>query len=176
MANYCYNWAVFTGSEDALKRLEKKLHTYKNFDYFTDWGNHILGKDVSSVDDKDFYEYGTRWWDFNVEFQDENNLLVNGDSAWSPPEKLIEEICKHYGLKCRIEFEECGNDFGGYSEYDENGQTEEHYVSYLQWRYEEDSISAIDSMLDDISEGYLTLEDLDFVSDKDKKYMQEQLS
>ena len=39
-------------------------------------------------------------------------LIVGGDSAWSPPQPLIEQICIKFGLDGYIEYEEPGADFG----------------------------------------------------------------
>jgi len=179
MANNCYNWVEFTGSKDALLKLKNKLSDYEKFEYFTDWGNHILDIE-NDTSEKNFdwcYKYGTKWWDMYLENEDDESLLISGDTAWSPPESLLEEICKHYGIECRIEFEEPGNDFGGYATFNSEGKQEEYSVSYRQWRYEEDSDSAMENIIEDIEHCDYTLEDFEedfkYMSEEDVEYIKE---
>ena len=179
MANNCYNWVHFTGSEESIKKLHDKFNDYKNFNYFTDWGNHVL--DITNdTNEKTFdwcYKYGTKWWDFDIERPDIDELIVIGDTAWSPPEQLMEEICKHYDIQCRIEFEEGGNDFGGYAEFNPEGKIDEYNVSYRQWRYEQDPHCAIDDILNSLEYCDFTLEDFEddfeYMSDADIDYIKE---
>lgn len=172
MANNCYNWVEFTGSKDALQKLKDKFKNYEKFDYFTDWGNHILDieKDTSERNFDWYYKYGTKWWDMYMERDEDEYLTISGDTAWSPPERLIEKICKHYGLECRIEFEESGNDFGGYATFDSEGKKEDYTVSYRQWIYEQDSDFAMDQIIEDIEHCDYTIEDFE----DDFKYMEEE--
>ena len=58
---------------------------------------------------------------------------------------LMELLAKEFDLKILIEFEESGNDFGGYNKYDKTGILEEHSVSYDQWTYEQDRCSTLNS-------------------------------
>ena len=97
----------------------------------------------------------------HLETDDDDSFTITGDSAWSPPEKLCEEICKYYSVECRMEFEEPGNDFGGYTTFDKDGKQDDHTVSYRQWRYEWDPISAIDDIMDDIEHCDYTIEDFE---------------
>lgn len=179
MANNCYNWVEFTGSRDALQKLKNKLNDYDKFDYFTDWGNHILDIE-NDTDERNYdwhYKYGTKWWDMYVDSEEDESLVISGDTAWCPPEKLLEEICKHYGIKCRIEFEESGNDFGGYTMFSPDGIEEDYTVNYRQWRYEQDADSAIQNIMDDVEHFDYTLEDLEddlkYMSEEDVKYIKE---
>lgn len=179
MANNCYNWVRFTGSEESIKKLHNKFLDYEKFEYFTDWGNHVL--DITNdTSEKTFdwgYKYGTKWWDFHVDDFDINELAISGDTAWSPPETLIEEICKRYSLEARIEFEEAGNDFGGYTEFNNEGKTEEYNTSYREWRYMEDPNYAIEDILDSLKYCGFTLEDFEddfeYMRNEDVEYIKE---
>ena len=179
MANNCYNWVEFTGSKDALQKLKGKISDYEKFEYFTDWGNHILDieNDTSERNFDWYYKYGTKWWDMYLENEEDGILTISGDTAWSPPWKLLEEICKHYGIECRIEFEEPGNGFGGYTTFNSEGKQEEYNVSYRQWRYEQDSDSAMENIIDDIENCDYTLEDFEedfkYMSEEDVEYIKE---
>ena len=179
MANNCYNWVEFIGSKNTLKKLKNKFKDYEKFDYFTDWGNHVLEiKDDKSEKTFDWcYKYGTKWWEMYLETDNDNSFIITGDTAWSPPEKLCEEICKHYSVKCKMEFEEPGNDFGGYTTFNKDGKQDDYTVSYRQWRYEEDPISAMDNIMYDIEDGGYTIEDFEddfkYMRIKDVKYIKE---
>jgi len=146
MANNCNNWITFEGSKSTLSKLEKKLKTYDKSKYFTEWSEYVIGE--GKLDGGEgfkkkygdnfnvFYMYGTKWFDFEME-SDDHGLRVYGDSAWSPPIKLVEEICKKYKLKAEIEYEEGGCDFGGRTTFDEDGITKKEDYSYDEWQYRE---------------------------------------
>lgn len=155
MANNCFNWIRFEGSKTALDRLEKKLKTYDKSQYFTEWSEYVIGKgkldggvgfqEKYGTEFNVYYMYGTKWFDFSMD-GDDNDLILHGDSAWSPPIKLIEEICKKYKLKAEHEYEEPGNDFGGVTTFDKNGIIEEKDYSYDEWRYHQNPSGWQDDM------------------------------
>ena len=62
-------------------------------------------------------------------------LIVGGDSAWSPPQPLIEQICIKFGLDGYMEYEEPGADFGGEAFYNKEGLIEDKCYEYQQWRF-----------------------------------------
>lgn len=82
MANHCYNWISFHGEKESLDKLAKALDTYKDFDYFKDWVDSMIEYTPPKDDERVYYHYGTRWFDFEVDDNGDNNLLVRGDSAW----------------------------------------------------------------------------------------------
>ena len=169
MANYCNNWINFEGSKTSLNRLEKKLKTYDKCKYFTEWSEYVIG--IGKLDEgkgfhkkygTDFnvyYMYGTRWFEFTIDRED-NHLRVFGDSAWSPPIKFVEEVCKKFKLKADMDYEEGGCDFGGKTTFDENGIVEQNNYSYNHWRY----IDCYEGWQDELSERIydedLSLEDV----------------
>ena len=142
MPNYCWNYVEFKSDDQVkLNELATKFKKNENFDYFTDFCKYLL----SSVEPKkpteqeklyDYaYNFGTKWWDVDrVEIKDKM-LIVGGDSAWSPPQPLIEQICIKFGLDGYIEYEEPGADFGGEAFYNEHGLIEDKCYEYKQWRY-----------------------------------------
>jgi len=117
MANYCWNYVTFNGNAAALKKLRNKFKEYDKTNYFLEFGDFVLDKGKIGVTQeelekkyKDFYYYGTRWWDFNLNdypCDDEETFTVAGDSAWSPPVRLVKQICQHYSLTADMEYEEC---------------------------------------------------------------------
>ena len=97
MANYCYNSVQIFGKEKTLKKLQDKFNYYEKTNYFVEFGDYVLDKKFNPEDEKrDYYEYGTRWWEFETDLDSKNfnenddcTLNISGDSAWSPPVELI---------------------------------------------------------------------------------------
>lgn len=152
MANYCYNWMSFTGSSSSIKELkEKAFGSYGDYKYFTKWVDGVIGKETKK--DFDAYEYGTRWFEFDIEECDEE-IVVCGDSAWSPPIEMAQAFCKHFNVECIIEYEESGNDFGGRASISNDGLvvSVEDYT-YREWRYIQDEQCAIENLIEDLEDG-----------------------
>jgi hypothetical protein len=114
MANYCDNYVTFTGKKEDIERLHIRFKRYNECDYFTHFAEMVLGKPLSSIIDDEFdtYAYGTKWWDFDVTLQNDE-LIVSGDSAWSPPLRLIAEITKVFKVRAEGNYYEMGMDFAG---------------------------------------------------------------
>jgi hypothetical protein len=172
MANHCYNYIVFKGAD--IEKLKEAFKLYKQTEYFDDFVHLATGKQIE--EEKDPYKYGSRWFDFETELVDSETLIVSGDSAWSPVEGMTEAFCEHFNVSARIEFEECGNDFGGYSEYDERGNiTDSLTTTYAEWSYIQDSDSAIQRLIEDIEDGGLNKEDIydmiSHITEEDKEYI-----
>ena len=168
MANNCNNWISFVGSKTSLKRLEKKLKTYGKSKYFTEWSEYVIGigeldggegfKLKYGTDHNVYYMYGTKWFNFFIEEED-NLLRVYGDSAWSPPIKFVEEVCKKFKLKAEMDYEECGCDFGGRAFFDEQGIIERKDYSYDHWRYIDNYEGWEDELSDRFADEDLSLEE-----------------
>ena len=162
MANHCWNWVSIQGDDDTLDILESRMKDYDKFDNLTDWTNHILGKEVfDKTKDSPYDVVGTRWWDIDWDAMDRDNqsMTIQGDSAWGPPIYLMELLAEEFNLKILIEFEESGNDFGGYCKFDKTGQLEDYTVPYRQWTYEQDSSHYIERFAEEV-EYYESLEDV----------------
>lgn len=144
MPNYCWNYVEFKSDDQVkLNELATKFKKNETFDYFTDFCKYLLSssepkKPIEQEKLYDYaYTYGTKWWDIhsadvNVK---QGKLTITGDSAWSPPQPLIEQICIKFGLDGYIEYEEPGADFGGEAFYNEHGLIEDRCYEYQQWRY-----------------------------------------
>lgn len=132
MANHCWNWVQIIGERKTLEKIQKKFEKYEETNYFAEFGDYVLGKgkigdDVEILKQRHEdvgYSYGTRWWDFTMDAEDtaENTVLtITGDSAWGPPNILICQIAKVYGVKTEIEYDEPGMGFAGKVSWDESG-------------------------------------------------------
>jgi len=140
MANHCYNQIHLEGDKESIKELRDRLtDTYDKFNYLNGWCDYILKVrddfDYNFDEDKrDHYFYGSRWFEFEVEV-DSNTISLRGDSAWSPMEKFVEELCKVYNLIGSIEYSEEGCDFAGITEFDSNGETSRQEFTYSEYEY-----------------------------------------
>lgn len=128
MANHCWNWVQIIGERKTLEKIQKKFEKYEETNYFAEFGDYVLdigkiGDDVEILKQRHEdvgYSYGTRWWDFTMDAED-TVLTITGDSAWGPPNILICQIAKVYGVKTKIEYDEPGMDFAGKTSWDESG-------------------------------------------------------
>ena len=182
MANNCWNWVSFTGDVKKLNKLETKFKKYDNTSYFTEFGDIVLEKKPRNCKEQPFdfyYQYGTKWWEFDIQRDDDDCLVIMGDSAWSPPLKLIQKISKKYKLWVHLEFEEGGCDFAGKYEYKNGEIISKNDMTYQEYRYIDNS----DGFWCDI-EDYITesesweelLENIDkevlkIMTEEDKKHL-----
>ena len=114
MSNHCWNNVTIEGKPDVLAKLEVLFNDYENHDYMVDWGNTFFPNMENKPPDAGGYLfYGTRWWDFDCNMISDTTLQISGDSAWGPPEGLIQLISEHYQVECEITFSESGCDFAG---------------------------------------------------------------
>lgn len=127
---------------------------------------------------KDFYYYGTRYWEFDLRDypdDDRNTFTVAGDSAWSPPIELIRQICIFYGLSAEMDYEECSEDFAGIVKFDKAGIKEHQEMTYHEYRYHDDIISWRDNLYynfedeTDIEELEFAMKEHDYADKKDIK-------
>jgi len=141
MANHCYNEIFLEGNEESIKELKDRLTgTYDKFNYLNGWCDYILKvRDDFNYnfdeDQRDHYFYGSRWFEFLVDYNNDDTLQISGSSAWSPMEKFTEELCKVYNLKGTIEYSESGCDFAGITEFDSNGETSRQEFTYSEYEY-----------------------------------------
>ena len=142
MANHCYNEIFLIGKdEESIKELKGRLtDTYDKFNYLNGWCDYVLKVrddfDYNLDEDKrHHYFYGSRWFDFEVEDNDDNTLQINGSSAWSPMEKFTEELCKVYNLSGNLEYSEKGCDFAGVTDFDPSGETSRQEFTYSEYEY-----------------------------------------
>ena len=163
MANHCNNWIHFMGSKESLEKIEKALETYHKFSHFNNWVDSMIEFTPPQDDNRDYYHYGTRWFEFTSNNDGDGSLFVDGQSAWSPPLEMTRSLCEHFGVIAKHEYDEMGNDFGGFIRILDNGYiAEQQEYSYNEWRYREDADSYLDNLCYDIEhdELYESLEEL----------------
>jgi len=133
MANNCWNYVAITGDKRVVDTLQKHFENYENTKYFTEFADAFFNKkrDYKEQPFDFYYEYGTKWWDFEWDRHSETELVIQGDSAWSPPLELLKRISKKYSCKVYAEYQEYGNDFAGRVTY-KHGKTKEKWECSAQ--------------------------------------------
>ena len=172
MANHCYNYIEFTGTSDRVNALREgfvKLSKDSESKTFTEACDKSFG--LQSPPDADYAHYGAKWFDFVIElignscweksvegFEDTPipycSIFISGDSAWTPPKKLIQELCKAYRVSARHEYEESGNDFGGVLTINEKGHSNQEEYTYWEFKYKYEQDWWWDEVTYQIQEGY----------------------
>ena len=179
MANNCYNWVIIRGEKDTLDLLQTKFETYKSHEgTFSDWCDTFFTDERKKKDDifDEIYDYGTKWWDFEVERRQDDDLLINGDSAWSPPQEFLRRLSEEYAVLIRGEYEEAGCDFGGYADY-EKGVMDDNCFTYREWMYINNEESFFYRLEDEV-EYYDTFEDYKYavLDDFENKLTEQQIA
>lgn len=110
MANSCSNNIIVNGPEKDLLKFNKWFVRWIDKDSYLDMAP-LLKIKPEEVSDK----AGCKWFQPNIEFN-EDSININGNSAWAPPLMLFTLISKKYPtLEFECDFEEMGNDFGGWA-------------------------------------------------------------
>jgi hypothetical protein len=170
MANNCDNYVTFTGKKEDIETLYQRFQKYNECDYFTHFAEMVLGKPLSPVDDKfDGYAYGTKWWDFSILDLGDSSLNIQGDTAWSPPLRLIAEITKVFDVEAHGNYYECGMNFAGdYSAHD--GVLDDNEMTCFEYDLLSDKDYAIERLIEDINDETYELE---YAEDEFKKHLTE---
>ncbi len=118
MPNYCYNSITIRGEKKHIDHIKKICNSYDNYSYFNDFGDDLLKikrKKVTEPEKRGSIEqkYGTRFWDFSLNVVTDSCLEISGDSAWSPPLILFQNLSEKYDLHIEGSYSEPGMDFAG---------------------------------------------------------------
>lgn len=149
MANHCWNAVSIEGDKETLDKLQAIFNKYDDIDYFADFGNLFFENSDSfdPVEQGNYHQYGTRWWEFDIIREHDEYLQVNGDSAWSPITPLILMISEEYQVRCTVSFSESGCDFAGVHIYDKGIVEQKHDSSYAQHIYDQEE--GVDSLINE---------------------------
>lgn len=154
MPNYCYNYAKITGKTEDVEKLRKAFLAQRGDGFtegirlpFNEFCRSLLpsGADVPySSEVSDSYIFGTKWWDYDVidafGEPEEGVLEIVGDSAWSPPSELMRLISLHYDVEIRLQYEEPGEDFAGWTTF-VNGIENDECYTYAEFKWINDPAS-----------------------------------
>ena len=155
MANNCWNWVRITGCKSSLDRIESKFKKYDSTNWFTEFGDIVLEKKTREYKNQPFefyYQYGTKWWDIDMVRSSDEDLIISGDTAWSPPLKLMKRVSRRYRVEVLHEFEEAGCDFAGVHTYKNGEVIDQKDYTYDEYRYIDNYESWWDDMIDRIND------------------------
>jgi hypothetical protein len=174
MANHCYNDAHIEGTEQMIdlfiQRLEeakKEEESLYNPTFYKALGQEPTNEDV-------YNQFGSRWFDANFERFSPTSMSLCGDSAWTPINEFLLRLSAVYGFTIASTYEESGEDFGGWFSCTNGEVTLDKSTSYYAFRYLDDREHTMETMLEDVTEGYwesvdyLDLELLEIMREKDR--------
>jgi hypothetical protein len=131
MANDCWNSVIITGDVDTLKEIEARFNSFEKG--VLNYGNYhkMFDIDMSYMTDED---WGPKWF-LPWARMDGDDLVVTGDSAWSPQTKLFELISSEYCVDVSMTYEERGMDFAGQIKWEEGDCISENEYTYWEYKY-----------------------------------------
>ena len=175
MANYCWNYAVLSGGKAALDEIQERFSKYNDFNYFIHFGDYVLKKETPT-NTEEYYLYGTKWWDFNVDERTDVTMTISGDSAWSPPLELLRQMSEVYNITIEGEYAESGMDFAGFFTC-EDGCLNDNEMTYFEFQLEGDRDYAINEVIDMLSGLGEELNEDEYpqLTQQEKEYIVEQL-
>lgn len=145
MANHCFNNIIITGNKKEIasffKHLQfpeenKSINIYPRL--LKTFKNGEIGNDA-------------RWFDIDFIEADDNEIILSGDSAWSPCLQLFTKISNLYkSFKIHYEYEEQGSDFCGFADM-HKGMLKDNCFSYWLGKVTMNRSEALESVLS----GYL---------------------
>lgn len=177
MANYCYNHAIVYGKKEVLDEIEEKFNKYTDYDYLVLWGDMVLNKEVERNIKDDYCYYNTRWWDFSIDRDyEDDSMTISGDSAWAPPLQLLQELTEVYDVVVEGSYEEPGMDFAGEFKC-EKGEIEDIEMTYWEYRLKDDRQYAIECLLEDLEccDWEFDTKDYPGLTSKEIEYIEEQI-
>ena len=156
MANYCYNYIEFEGSEESINTLVKCFIKLRQDDHSSRTFTEACAYSFPLIivpEDADYLHFGTKWFEYEIqlpivfdshtdedtgETYSRSRFIVSGDSAWNPPEYLTRALCEEYGVEATHEYDESGCNFAGILTIDEEGHCNHEEYTYLEFRYLKD--------------------------------------
>jgi hypothetical protein len=162
MANHCYNDAHIEGTEQMidlfiqrLKEAKKEEKSLYNPTFYKALGQEPTNEDV-------YNQFGSRWFDANFERFSPTSMSLCGDSAWTPINEFLLRLSAVYGFTIASTYEESREDFGGWFSCTNGEVTLDKSTSYYAFRYLDDREHTMETMLEDVTEGYWeSVDDLD---------------
>jgi hypothetical protein len=141
MANNCYNIITVEGDIEILNKIKDIITplsqsglNYENYKEVFN-GEQIF---IDEYEDYDFKDEHPKWFTPEEPFIDGEQLIIQGDSAWSPVTEFTGMISHVYKVKTRIVYDEQGNNFAGEQEYNEDGVcTLDDEYTYWEWQFKE---------------------------------------
>jgi hypothetical protein len=165
MANHCWNWSCFTGDRADLEKLIANVNKAKDLNAENNgllwYGTYSVALGLPPWQEGDpeydvYLRYGSKWFDVDI---DDNGDHVNliGSSAWSPVCEFFRKLSAIYNLNVEAEYEEPGNQIGGFFSAEVGEVTNDKELSYNQYRASSDGTESILEGIDE--DNYESVED-----------------
>jgi len=143
-----------SGAKDSLDRIEAAINKAKN-------GEHLWWETFKKVFDgipidysEDTYEeFGSKWFDCEMERWTDNQLIISGDSAWSPVSAFFLKLSKYFNVTIESDYEESGCDFGGWFECKNGEVLRDEHTTWLMYCDINDPGRAFEVIIDNIKDG-----------------------
>ena len=148
MPNWCSNSVTITGDTDKVTSLGNRLKIIAKDD---EMNSRMFQSLIGIPDGISLQEYnGGGWYDANVSnwgtkwdvSVDEHMcsiesdcIVLNFETAWSPPVSAFKKIAERYGVEIEMYYEEPGCDFCGKTFIDKDGDSQEEDYEYQEGIY-----------------------------------------
>ena len=168
MANNCMNYINITGSEIDMQELSKLLQVSEKQENGCDIYANLCNELGKSENDG-------RWFDIELVNDDENEIIISGDSAWCPCLDLFTKISEKYpSLNIHYEYEEGGCDFAGFADIND-GTCDDHSFGYWEGKAANDYDYAFQCAFEDVEYNFEDDSEEDFIdSDMYKAFRPEE--
>lgn len=144
MPNWCSNTISIYGSKEKMKPIVDKLREIEDT-------NDPIMESLIGMPDKPSNYVTNGWWNYNLNrfgtkwdvrvgdipnlIIEDDNVLFDFDTAWSPPIEFLQNLCKMYKVRAKIEYAESGCDFAGVALINIKGAIFDRCMSYLEGIY-----------------------------------------
>jgi hypothetical protein len=155
MANNCYNHASLCGSKEALDLIELRVkeatQIVDHLWYETFY--QVLGLPLPEESKDTYDEFGSKWFQIDLDRNSDDMLIMSGDSAWCPVSEFFLKLSAIYNLEIESCYEECGNDIAGWFECNNGEVWREEDVTFDEFSYREDTAAFLENKKDAINFG-----------------------
>jgi hypothetical protein len=147
MPNWCDNYIQITGEKKNLDKI--KFFIRECAKEQSGLFSTLVGLPPNATPEnyeKNWFETNVEWWGckWDVHYEDngcweldeDDEISLHIDTAWSPPIPFCQKLANMFDVVVRVEYNEMGCNFAGYSLYDKDGLvSEEYYNDYLKGMY-----------------------------------------
>lgn len=152
MANDCWNWVQFTGSELNLTRMVQGIKTAQETNKENRgllwYGSYYIALGFAPPNPtlEVYEEFGSKWLDIDLDLSNlgDGFIELSGTSAWSPASEFWLKLSAVYELEFESEYEEPGSDIGGFFAGHNGVATDHRPMSYLEYSWLTRDFESID--------------------------------
>lgn len=136
MANHCNNYATLYGSKESIQEVIKRLIDNTKENPLLWWETFHKVLDLPINLDNDVYDlFGSKWFEVYIDSETEDSVTISGQSAWSPMVPFWQKLSEKFNLKIEGEYDEGGDDFGGFFTIENGTLVKNKVYNYISFRY-----------------------------------------